>query len=176
MGIIWILCLFLALLLSFIYYKTKVFNSTQWDKIMFKFFVGFFIFVCLVFALDYYNIPTVLGFGENLDLQNWLSIYTSGAVAFFACFLGILFSTLIDMEQIGKGERDSKPMNVLPALRYEFSQPRIIAKKNLYSVETISSTDIKIIYIKLQIKNIDYANVENLLIKVNGRVLITPIE
>ena len=95
-------------------------------------------FPLLIYYLDRYNIPTKLGYTENIVSRDWVNIITTYSTSIISTLLSAIFLIFITFKQLRETSNDNirlnnetQRMQNLPYLQYDFTNE--IIDKNLCS-------------------------------------------
>ncbi len=118
------------IVLAFSYYFCiKFYNKceNQFEKIFYILFVVMETFIIVLYYLDRYNVPTLLGWNQNVDTQNWLSILSEFGTSVMVEILGGVILFFVTIMQINRTlednrnrDKEEKRINNLPLLKYSF--------------------------------------------------------
>lgn len=155
----------------------KFYNKceNQFEKTFYILFVAMETFVAVLYYLDRYNVPTFLGWGQNVDTQSWLSILSGFGINVIVEILGGVILFFVTIMQVNKTLDDNKSryieekrINNLPLLKYSFyDEDNNIEPKVL---ET-NITDGSLNNLVLGIKNIGMNTVRKCYICINSKIL-----
>ena len=167
------------IVLAFSYYFCiKFYNKceSQFEKIFYILFVVIETFIIVLYYLDRYNVPTLLGWNKNVDTQNWLSILSGFGTSVMVEILGGVILFFVTIMQINRTlednrnrDKEERRINNLPLLKYSFYD-QLSDDTNRKVLETRIEDGV-LDEIILGIKNIGMNTVRKCYININGDVL-----
>lgn len=137
-GIIFVCCISIKTIRK--YYKE---SKSDLEKTIYDILTIALIFLVVVYVLDRFNLPSILGYTKNVDSSDWVSIITDNSIVIFTTLLNSAFLILVTRKQIEETYKDNlkinKKMNEdnaklnnemqriqnLPFLRYKFTNERL---------------------------------------------------
>lgn len=175
----------IILLISIIFISKTYRNcKTIHEKIIFALMYVIGLSPTIIFYLDLYNIPSMFGYNEKIDTQNWLSFIMNYLGTIISAIIGAIFLVYMTMYQINKSNEDNDKRDQenyriqnMPLLKYEITTD---AKSNLTDIEhlivskfsenTISTYDLNIL-----IKNIGLNSVKKICVELDSEIISKPI-
>lgn len=163
-----------------ILYIIKVFKGTKnsFEKGIYFLVLFAFLFPGFVYLVDDFNIPSNLGWTNNLGKHDWFSFLTNYFSTIFGFCISFFFTLFITKKQISEANaksREERRINNMPLLQYSFP---VIENNNrlidTYNVLETKFNDNKTIVeeINLEIKNVGMNAVKKCYVKINGDVLV----
>ena len=138
--------------------------------------LGIFVYIIpvIMFYLDRYNIPTILGWGENVNTQNWLAFLASYSSGVVSAIIGAIVLVIVTILQIKKNnednaKRDSENLRIqnMPMLKYEIKTVNEENKKIDIEKLVMTNCDDKLsttYNLLVTIKNIGLNNVKRIIV------------
>lgn len=133
-------------------------------------------FIAVLYYLDRFNIPTFLGWNQNVDTQNWLSILSNFGTSVIVEILGgiiLFFVTIMQinrtLEDSRKRDKEERRISNLPLLKYSF-YVQLPDDTNRKVIETKVDDGI-LDEIILGIKNIGMNTVRKCYISISSNIL-----
>lgn len=163
----------LATLFFSYYYFWKYYRKckNQFEKTIYILFVVSETFIVLLYYLDRYNVPTMLGWNENVDTQNWLSILSGFGTNILAEILGgviLFFVTIMQLNRTlddnRQRDKEERRINNLPLLSYKITNYYCDADR-YHTLPTIFDNE-QNIQISLSVKNIGMNAVKDCYIEI----------
>ena len=150
--------------------------KSQLEKIFYILLVVMETFIMALYYLDRYNVPTLLGWNQNVDTQNWLSILSKFGTSVMAEVLSGVILFLVTIMQINRTlednrnpDKEERRINNLPLLKYSFYE-QLSDDANRKVLET-KIEDGVLDEIILGVKNIGMNTVRKCYINVSGNIL-----
>lgn len=107
-------------------------SKSDFEKVLYTMLSFAIIFPLLVYYCDRYNIPSKLGYTENIISSDWVSILTNYSAAIISTLLSAVFLIFITFKQMDETYKDNIKLNNetqriqnLPLLRYDFTHDRL---------------------------------------------------
>jgi len=160
------------------YFCIKLYSKceNQFEKIFYVLFVIMETFIVVLYYLDRYNIPTLLGWNQNVDTQNWLSLLSEFGISVMVEILGGVILFFVTIMQINRTlednrdlEKEERRINNLPLLKYTFYE-QFFDSTNQKVLDT-NIDDGVLNEIILGIKNIGMNTVRKCYIHISSSVL-----
>lgn len=92
-------------------------------------------FPLVIYYLDRYNIPSRLGYTENINSSEWVSILMNYSAAIITAIIGAIFLVYVTFKQMNETYRDNIKLNNetqriqnMPFLNYNFTHEKINEK------------------------------------------------
>lgn len=160
-----------------IYRKCK----TTYEKIIFILMYLIFLSPTIVFYLDLYNIPSMFGYNEMIDTQNWLSYIMNYIGTIISAIIGAIILVYMTMYQINKNnedndKRDKENYRVqnMPLLNYIIDGHYKSGEKNDNIKTKCRNITGKMYYLNIKIENIGLGNVKDIIIKIDSDIIEKP--
>lgn len=103
-------------------------SDNAFEKALYIVFSISFIFPVIIYYLDRFNIPTLLGYTANLDSSNWVEILTNYAASIVSVLLSSVILIIITKKQLDityeqniKINNENLRIQNLPLLKYYFT-------------------------------------------------------
>ena len=103
-------------------------SDNAFEKALYIVFSISFIFPIIIYDLDRFNIPTLLGYTANLDSSNWVEILTNYAASIVSVLLSSVILIIITKKQLDityeqniKINNENLRIQNLPLLKYYFT-------------------------------------------------------
>lgn len=90
------------------YYKSAESNL---EKALYDILTLTILFIGIVYALDRFNIPSILGYTENIDSSDWVNNITNYAIVIFSTLLNSAFLIFVTRKQIQASYEDNIKLN-----------------------------------------------------------------
>ena len=107
-------------------------SKSEFEKVLYTILSFAIMFPLIVYYLDRYNIPSKLGYTENIISSDWVSILTNYSVAIISTLLSAVFLIFVTFKQMDETYKDNLKLNNetqriqnLPFLRYNFTHERL---------------------------------------------------
>lgn len=162
---------------------TKIYRKCEntHEKIIFILMYLIFLSPTIVFYLDLYNIPSMFGYDEKIDTQNWLSYIMNYIGTIISAVIGAVFLVYMTMYQINKNnedndkrDRENYRIQNMPLLNYEINGYNNEVRKDSNIKTDIGSNTGKIYYLNIKIENIGLASIKDIIIKINSDIIKVP--
>ncbi len=133
--IIQIVITIILIIISFKFFiKEYKESESAFEKVLYvAVFVAFMIPI-IIYYLDRYNIPSILGHTANLNSENWVGILTNYLASIISVLLSSTFLLIITAKQIDITNKQNMEINNeiqriqnLPLLKYDFTYDRLDA-------------------------------------------------
>lgn len=167
------------IILSFSYYFCIKFYKkceSLFEKIIYVLLAVMETFIVVLYYLDRYNVPTLLGWNQNVDTQNWLSLLSGFGISVIVEVLGGIILFFVTIMQINRTlednrnrDKEERRINNLPLLKYSFYE------------QSSDDTNTKVLETKIKngildeiimgIKNIGMNTVRKCYINISGDIL-----
>lgn len=106
--------------------------KNDFEKILYILLSAAIIFPLIIYYLDKYNIPSKLGYTENIISSDWVGILTNYSAAIISTLISTVFLIYITFTQIDETYKDNIKLNNenqriqnLPLLKYNFTHERL---------------------------------------------------
>ena len=156
-------------------------SKSDFEKVLYTMLSFAIIFPLLVYYCDRYNIPSKLGYTENIISSDWVSILTNYSAAIISTLLSAVFLIFITFKQMDETYKDNIKLNNetqriqnLPLLRYDFTHERLEGemfeenKKLIFSNQDDSNIDS--IDFTMEIENIGLNTVRKVYLEVESEL------
>ena len=156
-------------------------SKSDFEKVLYTMLSFAIIFPLLVYYCDRYNIPSKLGYTENIISSDWVSILTNYSAAIISTLLSAVFLIFITFKQMDETYKDNIKLNNetqriqnLPLLRYDFTHERLEGemfeenKKWIFSNQDDSNIDS--IDFTMEIENIGLNTVKKVYLEVESEL------
>ena len=167
-------------------------SKSDLEKIVYVMLPLAIMFPVVVYYLDRYNIPSKLGYTENIISSDWVSILTNYSAAIFSTLLSAVFLIFITFKQMDETYKDNIKLNNkvykdniklnnetqriqnLPLLRYNFIQESLEGemfdenKKCIFSNQDYNNIDS--IDFTMEIENIGLNTVRKVYLEVESEL------
>lgn len=163
----------LFLIVTFCYKKYKK-SQDGLEKSLYILGIFVYIIPVIMFYLDRYNIPTILGWGKNVNTQNWLAFLASYSSGVVSAIIGAIVLVIVTILQIKKNnednaKRDSENLRIqnMPMLKYEIKTVNEENKKIDIEKLVMTNCDDKLsttYNLFVTIKNIGLNNVKRIIV------------
>ena len=123
-----------VLTIFILYFSIKMFikacneSDNAFEKALYIVFSISFIFPVIIYYLDRFNIPTLLGYTANLDSSNWVEILTNYAASIVSVLLSSVILIIITKKQLDityeqniKINNENLRIQNLPLLKFYFT-------------------------------------------------------
>jgi len=148
----------IALIIYFIYKATNK-NNTPAETISYFVLAIISIIFIGIYYLDRFNVPTELGWGINVNTQNWLSFIGTYVTGIIGAGIGVIASVFITIYQIKKNNeennnRDKENLRIqnMPIIKYYLTTHELMVPKP-QEIKTKFNNDNKY-NISIKLKNI----------------------
>lgn len=156
-------------------------SKSDFEKVLYTMLSFAIILPLIVYYLDRYNIPSKLGYTENIISSDWVSILTNYSAAIISTLLSAVFLIFITFKQMDETYKDNIKLNNetqriqnLPLLRYDFTLERLEGemfdenKKWIFSNQDDSNSDS--IDFTMEIENIGLNTVRKVYLEVESEL------
>lgn len=167
-------------------------SKSEFEKVLYIMLSCAIMFPLLVYYVDRYNIPSKLGYTENIISSDWLSILTNYSAAIISTLLSAAFLIFITFKQMDETYKDNVKLNDrvykdniklnnetqriqnLPLLRYDFTHERLEGEifgenqKWIFSNQDDSNSDS--IDFTMEIENIGLNTVRKVYLEVESEL------
>lgn len=156
-------------------------SKSDFEKVLYTMLSFAIILPLIVYYLDRYNIPSKLGYTENIISSDWVSILTNYSAAIISTLLSAVFLIFITLKQMDETYKDNIKLNNetqriqnLPLLRYDFTLERLEGemfdenKKWIFSNQDDSNSDS--IDFTMEIENIGLNTVRKVYLEVESEL------
>ena len=117
-----------------IFVSTKFFmkgykdTDDEFEKSLYILLSSSVFFLLLIYYLDRYNIPSLMGYTKNVNSSDWVSILTNYSAVIISTLLNAAFLIFVTFRQMDETYKDNVKLNSeiqrlqnLPLLRYDFT-------------------------------------------------------
>lgn len=128
----------IILIIGILIFSIKLFikgykeSKNDFEKVLYILLSVAIIFPLIIYYLDKYNIPSKLGYTENIISSNWVGILTNYSAAIISTLISTVFLIYITFTQIDETYKDNIKLNNenlriqnLPLLKYNFTNERL---------------------------------------------------
>ena len=135
--------------------------------------------VYVIYLLDTFNIPTVLGLSKNVNIDNWFSFvgnYLTGIITSIIGALIAVWTTLYQIrnnnEETEKRDKENARLQNLPLLKYAINTNKNVEanlENFIMTNEEVDKTE-KVYRFSLSVKNIGLNNIKRLKVKLESEI------
>jgi len=107
-------------------------TKSDFEKILYTLLSVAFTIPLIIYYLDRYNLPSKLGYMDNINASNWVSILTNYSATIISTLISAVFLIFVTFKQMKETYKDNIKLNNenqrlqnLPFLRYKFTHKRI---------------------------------------------------
>jgi len=107
-------------------------TKSDFEKILYTLLSVAFTIPLIIYYLDRYNLPSKLGYMDNINASNWVSILTNFSATIISTLISAVFLIFVTFKQMKETYKDNIKLNNenqrlqnLPFLRYKFTHKRI---------------------------------------------------
>lgn len=179
--ILLIISIFISIIwLSKIYKKLE----SMYEKIIFIMWVLVIFSPIVIFYLDMYNVPTLLGYNKNLNTQNWLTLISNYMASIISAIIGAVVLVYITMYQIKKNNEDNDKRDKensriqnMPLLKYDLTTAKSLNSGYIYVpiVSKFTEEENSKYKLYISVKNIGLNSVKKIYVKFESDVVNDPI-
>ena len=184
-----ILLYLIAILISFKIVKSIIKEYKECnngiEQTIIAFFLIAYVIPIVIYIIDYFNIPTLIGMSKNIDTQGWLSFLGTYLSTIISILLGSAISIWIMAKQINANYKDNMELNNLnsriqnlPYLRYEITNEiENIEDFSKTKYILLDDTNYHSLGLSIKVKNIGLNAVRKTYISINSNIFtLDPIE
>lgn len=167
----------MVFLISIIFvYKTYTSCKETYEIIIFILMYLVFLSPLVVFYLDLYNIPSLLGYNGKVDTQGWLSFIMNYLGTIISSIISVVFLVYMTMYQIKKNNEDNienHRIQNMPLLKYEITTDyKECLTNEKYLISSKFSKEVNSRYnLYLNIKNIGLNSVKKICIELESEFI-----
>lgn len=156
-------------------------SKSEFEKVLYIILSFTIILPLLVYYLDRYNIPSKLGYAENIISSDWVSILTNYSAAIISTLLSSVFLMFITFRQMEETYKDNIKLNNetqriqnLPLLRYNFTHERLegdmFDENKKWIISNQDDSNVDLIDFTMEIENVGLNTVRKVYLDVESEL------
>lgn len=156
-------------------------SKSDFEKSIYIFLSVAIIFPLILYYLDRYNVPTVLGYTQNVNASDWVSILTNYSAAIISTLLSTVFLIFITFKQTDETYKDNIKLNNetqriqnLPLLRYNFTyeiqEGELFGENQEWIISNQDDSNSDLIDFTMEIENIGLNTVRKVYLEVESKL------
>ncbi len=123
-----LLYLILIVFIIFLYKKGYKSYKDEFSKLLYCLLLNSIIFLLIVYYLDRFNVPSMLGYTKNTNSSDWINILTNSFITIISTMLSSIILLKITFKQLEETRKDNIELNNenhriqnAPLLKYNFT-------------------------------------------------------
>ena len=123
-----LLYLILIVFIIFLYKKGYKDYKDEFSKLLYCLLLNSIIFLLIVYYLDRFNVPSILGYTKNINSSDWINILTNSFITIISTMLSSIILLKITFKQLEETRKDNIELNNenhriqnSPLLKYNFT-------------------------------------------------------
>lgn len=123
-----LLYLILIVFIIFLYKKGYKSYKDEFSKLLYCLLLNSIIFLLIVYYLDRFNVPSMLGYTKNTNSSDWINILTNSFITIISTLLSSIILLKITFKQLEETRKDNIELNNenhriqnAPLLKYNFA-------------------------------------------------------
>ena len=123
-----LLYLILIVFIIFLYKKGYKSYKDEFSKLLYCLLLNSIIFLLIVYYLDRFNVPSILGYTKNTNSSDWINILTNFFITIISTLLSSIILLKITFKQLEETRKDNIELNNenhriqnAPLLKYNFT-------------------------------------------------------
>ena len=123
-----LLYLILIVFIIFLYKKGYKNYKDEFSKLLYCLLLNSIIFLLIVYHLDRFNVPSILGYTKNINSSDWINILTNSFITIISTMLSYIILLKITFKQLEETRKDNIELNNenhriqnAPLLKYNFT-------------------------------------------------------
>lgn len=123
-----LLYLILIVFIIFLYKKGYINYKDEFSKHLYCLLLNSIIFLLIVYHLDKFNVPSMLGYTKNINSSDWINILTNFFITIISTLLSSIILLKITFKQLEETRKDNIELNNenhriqnAPLLKYNFT-------------------------------------------------------
>lgn len=171
-----IIALILLLIVTglMIFYCIKMFKKSNGlvERVLYIVFLIVYFIPIVVYYLDRYDIPTKVGYFNNIDTTRWFDFFTAYLISVVASIISGSILVLLTIKQIKiqvDSNNDDKRIQNAPVFDYALSNSITANCKYSHSIEIGEKGTEQHVFFKIENIGLNHSRNINVLIKVDGK-------
>ena len=106
-----LLYLILIVFIIFLYKKGYKDYKDEFSKLLYCLLLNSIIFLLIVYYLDRFNVPSILGYTKNINSSDWINILTNSFITIISTMLSSIILLKITFKQLEETRKDNIELN-----------------------------------------------------------------
>lgn len=170
--IAWILVLIITGLMIFYCIRMYKKSNSLVERVLYIVFLIVYFIPILVYHLDRYDIPTKIGYFNNIDTNRWFDFFSAYLISVVASIISGAILVLLTIRQIKiqiDSNNDDKRIQNAPVFDYTLSNSIVASCKYSHSIEIGEQGKHQHVFFKMENIGLNHSRNINVLIKADGK-------